>query len=102
MAWCPFKFKITHFLLVGTTKVVIFSFFMFRFCGGSFRCNIAATTFSFVAWYVLWIEIWLSFCCFDLAPLVLKLCCSKPHNSSKCVISFQFYGPFCGEVLDEI
>ena len=34
MAWCPFKFKITHFLLVGTTKVVIFSFFMFRFCGG--------------------------------------------------------------------
>ena len=73
MAWCPFKFKITHFLLVGTTKVVIF-FFMFRFCGGIFRCNIAATTFSFAAWYVLWVGMWLSVCSFDLAPLVLKLC----------------------------
>ena len=66
-----------------------------------FRCNIAATTFSFAAWYVLWVEMWLSLCCFDLAPLILKLCCSKPHNSSKCVISFQLYGRFCGEVLDE-
>ena len=47
VAWCPFKFKITHFLLVGTTKVVIFLFFMFRFLGGSFRCNIAATNFFF-------------------------------------------------------
>ena len=45
MAWCPFKFKITHFLLVGTTKVVIFSVFYVPFLWGSFRCNIAATTF---------------------------------------------------------
>ena len=26
---------------------------------GSFRCNIAATTFSFAAWYVLWVGMWL-------------------------------------------
>ena len=95
MAWGPIKFKITHFLLVGTTKVVIFSFFMFRFCGGVLDViYIAATTFSFGAWYVLWDGMWLSLCGFDLSPLVVKLCCSKPHNSSKCVISFQFYGPF--------
>ena len=77
------------------------SFFMFCFCGESFRCNIAATTFSFAA-YVLWVGMWLSFCCFDLGPLVFKLCCSKPHNSSKCVIFFNFMARFCGEVLDEI
>ena len=74
---------------------MIFLFFMFRFCVGVLDVIIiAATTFSFAAWYVLWVGMWLSFCCFDLAPLVLKLCCSKPHNSSKCVIYFQFYGPF--------
>ena len=56
MAWCPFKFKITHFLLVGTTKVVIFTFFYVPFLWGSFRCNIAAKTFSFAAWYVLCIS----------------------------------------------
>ena len=56
MAWCAFKFQITHFLLVGTTKVVIFSFFMFRFCGGVLDLlYIAATTFYFGAWYVLWV-----------------------------------------------
>ena len=50
MAWCPFKF---NFLLVGTTIVVIFSFFMFRFCGGVLDViYIAATTFSFTAWYI--------------------------------------------------
>ena len=93
VAWCPFKFKINHFLLVGTTKVVIFSFFYVPFLWRSFRCNIAATTLSFAAWYVLWVGMWLSFCSFDLAPLVLKLCCSKPHNSSKCVISFSILWP---------
>ena len=94
MAWCPFKFKITNFLLVGTTKIVIFSSFMLRFCGGvldvifiSICCHILFckviiiiviiiiielyTTFSFAAWYVLWVGMWLSLCCFDLAPLVI-------------------------------
>ena len=78
---------------------------MFRFCGGVLDVIyniIVATTFSFGAWHVLWVGMWLSLCCFDLSPLVLKLCCSKPHNSSKCVISFQFMARFCGEVLDAI
>ena len=71
MAWCPFKLKTTHFLFIGATNIVIFSFFMFRVCVGVLYYNIAATTFSFAPWYVLWVGMWLSFCCFDLAPLVL-------------------------------
>ena len=63
MAWFPFKFKITHFLLVRTTKVVIFSFFMFRFCGGVLDViqQLQLLTFSFAAWYVLWVGMWLIF-----------------------------------------
>ena len=48
---------------------MIFSFLCSVFVG-SFRCNIAATTFYFAAWYVLSVGMWLSFCCFDIAPLV--------------------------------
>ena len=99
MAWCPFKFPFSSRRNNKSCDI----FVLYVPClWGSFRGNIAATTFSLAAWYVLWVGMWLSFCCFDLAPLVLKLCCSKPHNSSKCVISFQFYGPFCGEGVDEI
>ena len=71
MAWCPFKFKTTHFLFIGATNIVIFFVFYVPFLWWSFICNIAATTFSFAPWYVLWVGMWLSFCCFDLAPLVL-------------------------------
>ena len=46
MAWCPFKFKITHFLLVyrNNKSCDIFVFYV-PFLWGSFRCNITATTF---------------------------------------------------------
>ena len=48
---------------------------------------------SLVYIYIFCVGMWLTFGCFDLAPLVLKSCGSKPHTSSN--INNNFMVHFC-------